>query len=201
MNAHAHAHAHPQASELRPAPAWTVAQWFNTNHPLSVDSLRGKVIVLEAFQMLCPGCVSHGLPQALRVHQTFAATEVAVIGLHTVFEHHGAMTPVALQAFLHEYRIPFPVGVDMPDGHGGVPLTMRSYAMRGTPTLILIDARGNLRREFFGSVSDLTLGAEIAELVLEARATPAHVASVVSVDTAGMRADECVSGACALGTK
>lgn len=58
---------HPQ-----PAPAWAVQQWFNTDRPLSIEALRGKVIVVEAFQMLCPGCVSHGLPQALRVHQTFS---------------------------------------------------------------------------------------------------------------------------------
>ena len=90
--------------------------------------------------MLCPGCVSHGLPQAQRVRATFPQEQVAVIGLHTVFEHHAAMTPVALQAFLHEYRIGFPVGVDRADPESPIPLTMRAYAMQGTPTLVLIDA-------------------------------------------------------------
>lgn len=184
---------HPQ-----PAPAWAVQQWFNTDRPLSIEALRGKVIVLEAFQMLCPGCVSHGLPQALRVHQTFPAAEVAVIGLHTVFEHHDAMTPTALHAFLHEYRVPFPVGVDMPDGQGGAPLTMQAYAMRGTPTLILIDAHGRLRRQYFGSVSDLTLGADIAELVLKARADRAGTSVPSSSHPAGTSGDDCASGACAI---
>jgi len=45
---------------LRDAPPLQVAQWFNTPAPLSLEALRGKVVVLEAFQMLCPGCVSHG---------------------------------------------------------------------------------------------------------------------------------------------
>ena len=58
---------------VRTAPPWQVAQWFNTDKPLSLEALRGKVIVLEAFQMLCPGCVSHGLPQAVRVRDTFDA--------------------------------------------------------------------------------------------------------------------------------
>lgn len=83
-----------------PAPAWQVERWFNTPDDITLESLRGKVVVLEAFQMLCPGCVSHGLPQATRVHSTFSREQVAVIGLHTVFEHHQAMTPVALEAFL-----------------------------------------------------------------------------------------------------
>lgn len=154
-----------------PAPPWQVAQWFNTDAPLGVESLRGKVIVLEAFQMLCPGCVAHGLPQAMRVHATFPTERVAVVGLHTVFEHHAAMTPIALQAFLHEYRIGFPVGVDAPAAEGPIPRTMRAYAMQGTPTLALIDADGNLREQHFGQVADLALGARIAGLLAEAEAT------------------------------
>jgi peroxiredoxin len=156
----------------RPAPPWQVEQWFNTDQPLSLEALRGKVVVLEAFQMLCPGCVSHGLPQAARVRDTFAAEQVAVIGLHTVFEHHAAMTPTSLEAFLYEYRITFPVGVDKAGGdeNAGVdiPQTMQAYAMPGTPTLTLIDAQGRIRHQHFGQISDLVLGAEIATLVNEA---------------------------------
>jgi hypothetical protein len=147
------------------APPWEVEQWLNTQQPLSLEALRGRVIVLEAFQMLCPGCVLHGLPQAGRVHQAFSPSQVAVVGLHTVFEHHAAMTPVSLRAFLHEYRITFPVGVDRPGGSDGLPRTMRAYQMQGTPTLVLIDAQGRLRHQHFGQVSDLQLGAEIAALI------------------------------------
>lgn len=153
----------------RPAPEWHVDQWFNTPEPLTIASLRGKIIVIEAFQMLCPGCVSHGIPQAQRIYQTFSPQQVQVIGLHTVFEHHAAMTPVSLEAFIHEYRINFPVGVDRHSEGTHLPQTMRSYAMQGTPTLILIDAQGNLRDQYFGNVNDLALGAQIMELMIEAK--------------------------------
>ena len=149
------------------APRGQVSRWFSTDAPVDLSSLRGRVVVLEAFQMLCPGCVSHGLPQAARVHATFPAERVAVVGLHTVFEHHAAMTPVALEAFLHEYRIDFPVGVDEA-GDGPIPRTMQAYAMQGTPTLVLIDAQGRLRGQHFGQVSDLALGARIATLLASA---------------------------------
>lgn len=153
----------------RPAPPWTTRDWFNTSQAVQLADLRGQVVVLHTFQMLCPGCVHHGLPQVQRVHATFAALGVAVIGLHTVFEHHAAMTPVSLQAFLHEYRIRFPVGVDAPstDAHNPVPLTMQSYGLQGTPSLVLIDRQGQLRQQAFGSVEDLALGAAIATLVAE----------------------------------
>ncbi|MCW0199702.1 redoxin domain-containing protein [Sphingopyxis sp.] len=149
-----------------PAPEWAVTQWFNSA-PLSPDSLRGRIIVLGAFQMLCPGCVAHGLPQLQRVEQTFSREEVAVVGLHTVFEHHAAMTPVALEAFLHEYRIGFPVGVDTHTDPAGPPVTMQRYKLRGTPSLILIDRLGQVRHDAFGQEPDLALGARIAMLLAE----------------------------------
>jgi len=154
---------------LRPAPELDVAQWFNTPEPLTLASLRGRVVVLHAFQMLCPGCVATGLPQAQRIAALFPAEEVAVIGIHTVFEHHEAMTPVALAAFLHEYRVRFPVAVDRPGTDGPIPRTMAAYGMRGTPSLVLIDRAGNLRRHAFGAEDDLKTGAEIGWLMAEPR--------------------------------
>jgi hypothetical protein len=152
---------------LRPAPEWQVSQWFNTEHPLSLPSLRGRVVALHAFQMLCPGCVQHGLPQAQRIARMFDPSRVAVVGLHTVFEHHAAMTPEALAAFLHEYKVTFPVGVDRPDEAGSIPKTMAAYAMQGTPTLILIDRAGRLRKQRFGVEDDMRVGADIAFLLSE----------------------------------
>lgn len=149
------------------APPWQVSEWFNSDAPLDLAALRGKVVVLHAFQMLCPGCVSHGVPQAERVYRRFPKDDVAVVGLHTVFEHHAAMTPVALKAFLHEYRITHPIGVDTAEPGNTTPVTMRRYAMQGTPTLILIDRAGHLRLQHFGQAEDLAVGAEVMRLVTE----------------------------------
>ena len=148
------------------APPITIERWFNTPEPIALDQLRGKVVVMEAFQMLCPGCVSHGIPQAQRIREAFSQENVVVLGLHTVFEHHAAMTPVSLEAFLHEYKITFPVGVDTPHA-SGMPETMQAYGMQGTPTLLLIDAKGRLRKQWLGAASDLIVGAEIMRLVIE----------------------------------
>ena len=150
------------------APELQCTQWFNTEVPVTLAALRGKVVVIEAFQMLCPGCVSHGLPQVQKMRHVFPEDRVAVLGLHTVFEHHTAMAPVALQAFLHEYRIQFPVGVDMPADTGPIPRTMAAYGMRGTPTLLIIDRAGRLRHQHFGQMEDRALGAQVALLMGEA---------------------------------
>jgi hypothetical protein len=168
-----------------PAPEWRTTEWFNTPEPLGLASFQGRVVMVTAFQMLCPGCVSQGLPQAQRAADLFRPADVAVVGLHCVFEHHDAMGPNALRAFLHEYRVRFPVGIDEPDGVS-LPRTMRAYEMQGTPTTLLIDRQGRLRRHSFGHLSDLQLGDEIMALVgeLPLRAGPGEDAasSVCTLD-------------------
>ncbi len=147
-------------------PALSVTRWFNSKEPLSLENLKGKVVVVIAFQMLCPGCVEHGLPQARRLSQQFRKDEVAVIGLHTVFEHHKAMTADALEAFIHEYRWSFPIGIDEPHGKG-MPKTMAAYEMQGTPTMLLFDRQGRLRRHYLGQVDDMRLAAEVMGLAID----------------------------------
>lgn len=155
-------------TDSNPAPALQTACWFNAEQDLALDDFRGRVVVLLAFQMLCPGCVARSIPLALRLEQLFERRDLAVVGLHTVFEHHDVMTPAALEAFLAEYRVRFPVGVDRPDPAGGdIPLTMQAYEMRGTPTLVLIDAAGRRRAQYFGAHDELLVGAKIGGLLAE----------------------------------
>lgn len=154
------------------APTLAVSEWLNCSGAITLADLRGQVVVIEAFQMLCPGCVSHGLPQAKRIDAAFGR-DLTVLGLHTVFEHHAAMTPISLEAFLYEYRITFPVGIDSAEPGHSAPATMRSYGLRGTPSLVLIDRAGQLRANAFGQLDDLALGAALARLIDEPPPNPA----------------------------
>ncbi|MDJ0570686.1 MAG: redoxin family protein [Pleurocapsa sp. MO_192.B19] len=155
--------------ELISAPEFLVQKWLNVDEPLSLEKLRDKVIAVFAFQMLCPACIERSIPQAKKVHQIFSAEDVAVIGLHTVFEHHQAMQEESLKAFLYEYRVNFPVAIDLPaeDENDPIPQTMRTYRTQGTPTLLLFDRNGCLRKHKFGHEQDLVLGAEIMALLRE----------------------------------
>lgn len=140
-----------RSTASRPAPALKTSCWFNSEEDLTLDDLKGRVVVLLAFQMLCPGCVARSIPLALRLEQLFERRDLAVVGLHTVFEHHHVMMPDALEVFLTEYQIRFPVGVDLPDPAGGsIPLTMQAYQMRGTPTLYSLTPRAGGALNFLG---------------------------------------------------
>jgi AhpC/TSA family len=158
------------------APELSVQTWFNTDRPLHLSALRGCVVVLVAFQVLCPNSNAYGIPQARRIHETFEPNDVAVIGLHTTFEHHEAYSSALLKAFIHENRLKFPIALDSPNAAGPIPHTMERYKMRGTPSLVLIDRDGLIRKHAFGAADDLRIGAEIGALTQESRdaATAAH---------------------------
>jgi peroxiredoxin len=153
--------------EMQEAPELSISRWFNTKENLTLAALKGRVVVLHAFQMLCPACVAHGTPQAERIHRMFGGNDLTVIGIHTVFEHHEAMKPVSLEAFIHEYRLTFPIGVDEAGDGTPLPVTMARYQMRGTPTAILIGRDGAIRHHGFGQESDLALGVIIGALLAE----------------------------------
>jgi hypothetical protein len=147
-----------------------VQAWFNTDRPVVLAALRGRVVVLAAFQVLCPNSIASGVPQAQRIYETFAPSDVAVIGMHTTFEHHDAFSPAVLKAFIQEYRLKFPIALDLPNPAGPIPYTMERYKMRGTPSLVLIDRHGMVRKHAFGAVDDLRIGAEIGALIQESEA-------------------------------
>lgn len=149
------------------APDWTVSQWMNTADDLTLASLRGQVVVLHAFQMLCPACVTHAIPQAKAIHQAFPPDKLRVVGLHSVFEHHDAMGPVSLKAFIHEFRLSFPIGIDQQSANNPIPVSMQAYRLQGTPSLILIDKNGDIRLHHFGHLDDLRVGAAIGQLLAE----------------------------------
>lgn len=147
-------------------------EWLNTSGPLDLKQLRGRVVMVTAFQMLCQGCVKRSLPQASSVFSAFPREDVVVIGLHSVFEHHAVMTPAALRAFVYENQLAFPIAIDRPRPGMEVPSTMHAWGLQGTPSLLIFDREGDLAIRYFGHVDDLRLGAMLGGLVRQAAPLP-----------------------------
>lgn len=179
--------------ETRP-PELVISRWLNTNEPLALARLAGRPVLIHAFQMLCPGCVTHAIPQTQKAHVMFRDSDLQVIGLHSVFEHHEAMTPVALEAFVHEFGLTFPIGIDEPGRDTSLPVTMQRYRMRGTPTTLLIGRDGNLLSHLFGRIDDMTLGALIASALAEKAGTMSAIANSRTVaDDLGCSDKSCIT--------
>lgn len=132
------------------APQLKVEKWLNAPEGYALDVEAPRIKIIHVFQMLCPGCVYHGIPQTVELFERVAGPEVDVVGLHSVFEHHDVMTEEALRVFLHEWRLPFPVAIDRRTADARVPDTMKDYDLLGTPSTLVIDRRGELVVKHFG---------------------------------------------------
>lgn len=152
-------------------PEFQASAWFNAETPPTIKDLKGKVVVLAAFQQHCPGSLRHGIPQAARLAASFNDDEVVVIGLNTPFEEAKAQDKAALETFVADHGLTFPVALDKTNGKD-LPKTMEAYEIQGTPTVLIFDRQGRLRRHYLGQVDDLRLGAEVMALTIEARDAP-----------------------------
>lgn len=153
-------------------PELSTAAWFNADPATTLKSLKGKVVLVAAFQQHCAGSLKHGLPQAARIAATFSNDEVAVIGLNTPFEKADTQGKAALEAFVAEHGLSFPVALDKTAGGESLPETMEAFEIQGTPTVLLFDRQGRVRRHYLGQVDDLRIGAEVMALTIEARNAP-----------------------------
>ncbi len=137
----------------RKAPEWDISEWIN-GQGVTLSQLGGKVVVVEFFQLWCPGCNNFSLPLMEHWEQKFsteiASGRLAMLSIHTVFEGHDYQTTQRLREFLKEKNIQRLVGVDRHKGSSEIPETMRRYRTRGTPEMAIIDKYGNVRFQHFG---------------------------------------------------
>ena len=197
-------------------PNLKVSEWVQ-GLPTNIDNEKDNVILIEVFQVNCPGCFLYGIPQAIDIYQKYRKEGVTVLGVATAFEDFDKNTVENLRLLLTEgkvigetlkalgqygqlvdgnklpYKIPFPVAMDLlkkEDGQisqarideiiqANVPgyesysenqkleiidrvkqylkskeysaQTFDEFALRGTPSTILIDKKGILRDVAFGT--------------------------------------------------
>ena len=70
-----------------PAPNLQVAEWVQGT-PSNIGQERGRVILIEVFQVNCPGCFIGGLPEVIQTYMTFREKPLTVWGLATAVEEY-----------------------------------------------------------------------------------------------------------------
>ena len=116
------------------APPLQISDWVQ-GEPTNFDQLIGSVVLIEVFQVNCPGCFLYSLPQAIDLHQRYYDKGLTVMGLATAFEDFDKNTLANLKLLLTQnkvigetqralgdnkqliegrlaYHIPFPVAMD-----------------------------------------------------------------------------------------
>jgi len=196
------------------APNLKVSKWVQ-GLPTNIDKEKDNVILVEVFQVNCPGCFLNGIPEAIEMYNKYHKNGLTVLGMATAFEDFDKNTLENLELLLTTgetigdtlnalvqyrqlngtkllYKIPFPVAIDSLkkasenlsqekimevidanisnfDSYSSEQKaeliervkqylrskeysaeTFEEYALRGTPSSILIDKKGILRDVSFG---------------------------------------------------
>ena len=163
-----------QAAPGKKAPEWEISEWINSE-PLSLSGMKGKVIVIDFFQLWCPGCNSFSIPLMHHWEQVFEKEahegRIAFVSIHTVFEGHSFQTPKRLHRFLKKKGINHAVGIDRHIDGKRLPETMRRYNTMGTPEMAIIDKHGVIRLQRFGFFEP-TFGEGLIRSLLEEQYAP-----------------------------
>ncbi len=111
-----------------------VDEWVQGG-PLSIESLVGSVVLVEVFQVNCPGCFISSLPKAIQLYEHYHGKGLEVIALATAFEDYDKNTLENLKQLVEtgevigethkalsqyglltdgkvQWRLPFAVGMD-----------------------------------------------------------------------------------------
>ncbi len=135
-----------------------IDHWLNSQ-PLTMASLRGKVVLIDFWTYSCINCI-RTLPYVEGWYQKYEADGFVVIGVHTpefAFEHDTANVQAAIQRF----------GITYPVAQDNEFATWNAYSNMYWPAHYLIDATGHIRAEHFGEGAYEETEAEIRDLLAE----------------------------------
>jgi thiol-disulfide isomerase/thioredoxin len=130
------------------------AQWLNTDHALTLDELRGRIVLLDFWTYCCINCM-HVIPDLRRLEEKYP--ELVVVGVHSAkFENERDASNIS--AAILRYGIEHPVLVD----NGFV--LWHAYGVRAWPSFVLIDPAGNVAGQASGEGAYDMFDATIASL-------------------------------------
>ncbi|HEY8745141.1 MAG TPA: cytochrome c biogenesis protein CcdA, partial [Chloroflexota bacterium] len=154
----------PTLQNYGPATEFTgLTNWMNSP-PLTIQGLRGKVILVDFWTYSCVNCVRE-LPHVEAWYQRYAADGFVAIGIHTPefsFEHDPANVADAVKM----QHITFPVALDNSIA------TWNAYRNLFWPEMYLIDANGIVQYIHAGEGDYPTTEAGIRTLLTEAGRAP-----------------------------
>ena len=94
------------------APEWAISNWLNGD-PGALSDHRGRVILIDFFQLWCPGCQTFSVPLFDEWEERYGERDdLLMVSIHTVFEGHDYQNIDRLRSFIVDHGIEHPVGID-----------------------------------------------------------------------------------------
>src|SRR6267154_5530637 len=136
------------------------AGWLNTDKPISIEGLRGKVVLLDFWTYCCINCM-HVIPDLKKLEHKYAK-ELVVIGVHSAKFKTEKESENIQQAILR-------YGLEHPVVNDNEFRIWQSYTVNSWPTLVLIDTDGYIVGQLSGEGVFDVLDEHIGPLVEKAR--------------------------------
>ena len=158
----ASAAAGPVANQLdnnAAAPEFTgIDKWLNSD-PLTMQQLRGKVVLVDFWTYTCINCI-HVLPYVKTWNQKYKDQGLAVVGVHTP-EYPFERSTDNVKSAIKRFGITFPVAQD--NNYA----TWRAYDNQYWPAFYLVDKKGHIAYTHFGEGDYEQTEAKIKALLAE----------------------------------
>jgi thiol-disulfide isomerase/thioredoxin len=145
-----------------PAPELNSKIWINSP-PLSLKSLRGKVVLVDFWEYTCINCI-RTFPYLRRWNQLYAPDGLVVIGVHTP-EFAFAKNPQNVANAVKRFAFTFPIAVDSDYR------IWNAFNNQAWPADYLIDKDGRIAYVHYGEGEYGTFERKIQALLKEARPT------------------------------
>lgn len=135
--------------------------WLNTDKPLSLAALKGKVVLLDFWTYGCINCI-HIIPDLKRLEAKYA-NQLVVIGVHSAKFENEKQTE-NIRRIILRYELEHPVYNDADYS------VWQSYGVRAWPTQVVIDPAGYVVGSVSGEGNYDLIDKAVAKLVSEFRA-------------------------------
>lgn len=129
----------------KPAATWKEHEWLGSS-PLSLEGLKGKVVLIDFFATWCKPCIM-AFPHIREWQKTYGEKGLVVVGLTTYQgRYEGSIVKPAEELvklkddFMKKHEITWPVGVEK-NGRQ----TMLDYNVQGIPHVVLVDRAGKVQ--------------------------------------------------------
>jgi len=192
------------------APNLKVSEWVQGNDT-NLDQHSGNVVLVEVFQVNCPGCFMYGIPEAIEIFNKYKSKGVSVLGVATAFEDFDKNTLKNLKLLVETgkvvgetekmlsqygqldgdkitFKIPYPIAMDslIKQSDDVTKEQMDSLIKKQIPDF---DSQSeNYKNEIYGRVKNYFLSKEYSAETFEMYALPGTPSSIL-IDRKGILRD------------
>jgi peroxiredoxin len=122
---------------------------------VTLSDLQGKPVLLNFWASWCPPCRAE-MPDLVRVYEVRKADNLVVLAINLTYQD----TIPDAQAFVKEFKMPFPV---LLDATGSV--ARDQYGLRGLPMSFFVDRHGVIVRRQIGAMTGPQINVFVQEML------------------------------------